>query len=67
MVLSNMSSWILIIYLLLPSGKSVFIVPQATFQSQTECEITRIDTELYFSNFKIHAITCARLPAEREA
>lgn len=60
--------WILIIYLVLPqSGKAVFVVNQATFQSQTECRIALVDLELYMKEFPDYAVTCAKLPEERES
>ena len=60
--------WILIVYLILPSpGKSLFIVPQVQFQSQTECVIAKIDLELYLKTVGDYAITCASVKPEREA
>ena len=60
--------WILILYLILPeSGKSVFVVNQASFYSQSECQIARLDMELYLREFPEYAITCASVPEERES
>lgn len=60
-------TWILIVYLLLPSGEQTFIVPQVQFQSNTECQIARIDLEVYLKTVGEFAITCASIKPERDA
>jgi len=62
-----MVNWILIIFLTVPSGKQSFIIPSVQFQSQTACEIAIVDLELYLKTVGEYAITCARMPEEREA